>query len=111
MGSVFKQLPDCKGSWFSEKYRHLRYSDWTRVMPVYMAMMSIALFHQYIAIQGMCMVAGKVGGAEKVSHWMTTLQGDAAMVMRNGSFWALVGKDGGAEKVSHWMTTLQGDEI
>ena len=45
------QLPDCKGSWFSEKYRHLRYSDWTRVMPVYMEMMrtmSIALFHQYI---------------------------------------------------------------
>jgi hypothetical protein len=36
-----------------------------------------------------------------VSHWMTTLQGDAAMVMRNGSFWALVGKDGGAEIVSN----------
>ena len=74
------QLSDCEGSWFSEKYRHLRYSDWTRVMPVYMAMMRtmpIALFHQYIAMGGLCMVAGKDGGAEKVSHWMTTLQGTA----------------------------------
>jgi hypothetical protein len=28
------ELPGCNGSWFSVKFRHLRYSDWDRVLPV-----------------------------------------------------------------------------
>jgi hypothetical protein len=28
------QLPDCKGSWFADDYRHLRYSDWDVALPM-----------------------------------------------------------------------------
>ena len=97
------QLPDCEGSWFAMKYRHLRYSVWDRVLPVYMDMMQklpIALFHQYIAIGGLCKVAGNEGGEAIVSRWMAELTRDASKIMHSGGFWALVGKVGGEDIVT-----------
>ena len=89
-------LPDCKESWFSPSYRHLRHCDWGAVLPFFKKMgtdFGPEKLHKYMQNSSLCNgVITNKEGADIVSKWMNKLTGDKAKIMNGDSFWALLGK-------------------
>jgi hypothetical protein len=106
------KLPGCEGSWFSPEFRHLRYINWTVVLPVVRDMlrrMTMESIWQLLQIKGLCKVAGAQGGDAAKMKWIDKLKGENAKILNGDSFWAFVAKDGGDAAADKWIAKLKGE--
>jgi len=73
------QLPDCVDSWFSEDYRHLRYTNWIVVMPVIdrmLASMARDLVLRLLKINGVAARLEHPALVESLENWLKVLGKD-----------------------------------